>query len=208
MRYLTAVEAASLLEVSVPTLKRYIYEGKIASTKLPGGQHRIPESEIIRLLTPQASPTTHPSRDGSSATTDARVATLETWVTDLEAEVERLSAALEVLARHCLRVRAQQDQKGVPPVSEPEGKTHEVAVLGPGCRRCDALYEATMRVVSGLSRDDVRVARVKDLDEIAAFGPVLTPALVVDGALVLSGRVPRDRALADLLRRHVGPGTT
>jgi len=203
MRYLTAAEAASPLEVSVPTLKRYIYEGKIASTKLPGGQHRIPESEIARLLTPQAGPVTHLRRDGSLATTEARVGTLERWVTDVEAEVERLSAALEVLARHCLRVRAQNG-KDVPLMSASEDTIHEIAVLGPGCRRCDTLYEATVRAVSSLSRDDVRVVRVKDLDEIADFGPVLTPALVVDGTLVLSGRVPRDRALVDLLRRQIG----
>jgi len=192
-----------MLEVSVATLKRYIYEGRIASTKLPGGQHRIPESEITRLLTPQPSPAAHPGGDGSAATTDASVATLEKWATDLESEVERLSAALEVLARHCLRVR-EQDGKEDAPVSTTADQTHEIAVLGPGCRRCDALYEAAVRAVSSLSRDDVRITRVKDLDEIADFGPVLTPALLVDGKLAFSGRVPGDRALMELLRRQVG----
>jgi excisionase family DNA binding protein len=45
MDYLTVSEAADVLQLSVPTIKRYIYEGKLKSTKLPGGQHRIARSE-------------------------------------------------------------------------------------------------------------------------------------------------------------------
>ncbi|NLB97219.1 MAG: helix-turn-helix domain-containing protein [Armatimonadetes bacterium] len=56
MHYLTIAEAAEALHLSVPTIKRYIYEGKLRSTKLPGGQHRIPQSEIDRILSPEAAP--------------------------------------------------------------------------------------------------------------------------------------------------------
>ncbi len=43
-------EAAKILSVSYPTLKQWIYRGKIKTAKTPGGHHRIPESEIDRLL--------------------------------------------------------------------------------------------------------------------------------------------------------------
>ena len=43
-------EAAKILGVSYPTLKQWIYKKKIRTAKTPGGHHRIPESEIDRLL--------------------------------------------------------------------------------------------------------------------------------------------------------------
>jgi molybdopterin-binding protein len=42
-------EAASVLGISYPTLKQWIYAGKIKTAKTPGGHHRVPESEIDRL---------------------------------------------------------------------------------------------------------------------------------------------------------------
>ncbi len=42
--------AAKELGVSYPTLKQWIYRGKIRSIKTPGGHHRIPRSEIDRVL--------------------------------------------------------------------------------------------------------------------------------------------------------------
>jgi molybdopterin-binding protein len=43
-------EAANILGISYPTLKQWIYHGKIKSMKTPGGHHRVPESEIDRLF--------------------------------------------------------------------------------------------------------------------------------------------------------------
>jgi molybdopterin-binding protein len=43
-------EAASILGISYPTLKQWIYRGKIKTAKTPGGHHRVPESEIDRLF--------------------------------------------------------------------------------------------------------------------------------------------------------------
>jgi molybdopterin-binding protein len=43
-------EAALELRVSFPTIKQWIYRGKIRSVQTAGGHHRIPQSEIDRLL--------------------------------------------------------------------------------------------------------------------------------------------------------------
>lgn len=43
-------EAAKILGISYPTLKQWIYRGKIKSVKTPGGHHRVPDSEIDRLI--------------------------------------------------------------------------------------------------------------------------------------------------------------
>jgi len=42
--------ACKVLGVSYPTLKQWIYKGKIKTVKTQGGHHRIPETEIDRLL--------------------------------------------------------------------------------------------------------------------------------------------------------------
>jgi molybdopterin-binding protein len=46
----TPREAALSLRISFSTIKQWIYAGKIRSVKTPGGHHRIPQSEIDRLL--------------------------------------------------------------------------------------------------------------------------------------------------------------
>lgn len=46
---LKPIDAAQLAGVSYPTLKQWIYKGKIHSTKTAGGHHRIPRAEIERV---------------------------------------------------------------------------------------------------------------------------------------------------------------
>ena len=46
----TPREAAQVLGMSYAALKQWIYSGKLKSLQTPGGHHRIPESEVDRLL--------------------------------------------------------------------------------------------------------------------------------------------------------------
>ncbi|MDQ2747513.1 MAG: helix-turn-helix transcriptional regulator [Acidobacteriota bacterium] len=50
MNLLKLKEAAEMIGVSYPTIKQWIYNGKIRSVKTVGGHHRIPQEEIDRLL--------------------------------------------------------------------------------------------------------------------------------------------------------------
>jgi molybdopterin-binding protein len=43
-------DAALLLGISFPTIKQWIYKKKIGSVQTPGGHHRIPQSEVDKLL--------------------------------------------------------------------------------------------------------------------------------------------------------------
>jgi len=43
-------DAALQLGISFPTIKQWIYKNKIRSVKTAGGHHRIPQSEVDRLL--------------------------------------------------------------------------------------------------------------------------------------------------------------
>lgn len=50
MELVTPREAARQLGVSYPTLKQWIYKGSVRTRRTPGGHHRVPASEIDRLL--------------------------------------------------------------------------------------------------------------------------------------------------------------
>lgn len=194
-KLLTLREAAARLNVSVATLKRYIYEGKIRSAKLPGGHHRIPEEEVARVVSAGGT-----EADAAAATipTDAeqqQIEVIQRWLTELDAEVERLSAAVGALAAFCGKATGFDVEAHE--LASPGH--HEVLVLGTGCKRCEQLYRMVGESLQQIGRTEVGLRHVKDPDEIASFGPVLTPALVIDGEVVLSGRVPTEAALKDLL---------
>ena len=49
-RLLRLPDAALQLGISIPTIKQWIYKKKIRSNRTAGGHHRIPQSEVDRLL--------------------------------------------------------------------------------------------------------------------------------------------------------------
>jgi small redox-active disulfide protein 2 len=64
-----------------------------------------------------------------------------------------------------------------------------VQVLGSGCKKCNDLYDnATAAVARDLSAAHV-VQKVADVDEFIRLGVRVTPALVLDGEVVSTGRV-------------------
>jgi small redox-active disulfide protein 2 len=65
----------------------------------------------------------------------------------------------------------------------------EIKVLGPGCANCKRLYQEAQRAVvqSGL---EATLTKVESMEEIASFGVLRTPGLVIDGKVMASGRIP------------------
>lgn len=49
-RFFTSVQAAEYLNISVATLKKYIYAKKIKTLKTPGGHYRIREKDLLEML--------------------------------------------------------------------------------------------------------------------------------------------------------------
>ncbi len=50
MKLYTPREAAQVLGISYPTLKQWIYKGKLGTVKTAGGHHRVPEKEVDKFL--------------------------------------------------------------------------------------------------------------------------------------------------------------
>ena len=82
----------------------------------------------------------------------------------------------------------------------------DIRILGPGCFRCQALYENTLLAVSDLGLD-AEVTKVEDIGEMLSRGIMATPALVVDDDMVMAGSVPTPQRLGELLREHLATRT-
>lgn len=65
----------------------------------------------------------------------------------------------------------------------------EVKVLGPGCANCQNLGKNVEDALSELGLEAV-VEHVTDYAAILGYGIMSTPGLVIDGKVVVSGRVP------------------
>jgi len=65
----------------------------------------------------------------------------------------------------------------------------EIKILGPGCQRCEKTAERIRQVVAEVGSDAL-VTKVTDMMEIAGHGVVGTPAVIVDGQVKCSGKVP------------------
>jgi len=74
----------------------------------------------------------------------------------------------------------------------------DIKVLGTGCPKCKALEKAVINSLSELHLQ-ADVSKVEDIMEIMQFGVMQTPALVINGKVVLSGRLPKDQELKSLL---------
>lgn len=84
---------------------------------------------------------------------------------------------------------------------EEEGGKREIRILGPGCPRCEELMRRVMTAVAELDLP-VDVQHVHDLNQIAGFGPVATPALAVDGKVKVVGKVPSVDELKRMFTRR------
>ena len=66
----------------------------------------------------------------------------------------------------------------------------KVEVLGPGCKRCDQLYENAQSAVAELdSAGQIEIVKIGDINYFAKMGVFMTPGLVIDGEVVSTGKV-------------------
>lgn len=74
----------------------------------------------------------------------------------------------------------------------------EIKVLGPGCCNCVLLEQRTQEALKAPGID-AQLEKVTDLGAIVGYGIMSTPGSVVDGGVVVMGKVPTARQLTELL---------
>lgn len=82
--------------------------------------------------------------------------------------------------------------------------TAGVKVLGSGCAKCNALEESVKAALAELGMD-TDIDHVTDFTQIAGYGVMTTPALVVDGKVVSYGRVLKKEEAMALIQKVRAP---
>ena len=75
----------------------------------------------------------------------------------------------------------------------------KIQILGTGCAKCNALMMATEKAAQALGLQ-YELEKVTDLRQIMTFGVMTTPALVLDGKVKVSGKVPSVDELKTMLQ--------
>jgi hypothetical protein len=90
-------------------------------------------------------------------------------------------------------------------VAEEQNQGLVIRVLGPGCMFCERMTADILAILAemGLAAD---FQHVRDLKEIARFGPVPTPALLINGKVVAAGRAPSRAQLKAMIEQAVAAG--
>ena len=75
----------------------------------------------------------------------------------------------------------------------------KIEVLGMGCANCNRLYQNALEAVKQ-SGKEVQVTKVEDIQKIMSYGVLSTPALVVDGVVKMTGKVPKVNEIKEWIK--------
>ena len=64
-----------------------------------------------------------------------------------------------------------------------------IKILGTGCPRCDQLAAAAKQAAEQLGFE-YELDKIQDISEFPSYGLMLTPGLVLDGQLIVQGKLP------------------
>ena len=79
----------------------------------------------------------------------------------------------------------------------------DVKIIGEGCPDCSRLYDNTVSALAELGIE-AEVTKVGNLIEIVKLGVMSAPSLMVDGKLLVAGKVAGQKEIVKLLKKHTG----
>lgn len=75
----------------------------------------------------------------------------------------------------------------------------KIEILGMGCKKCSDLMDGAKKAVNELNIE-AEFVKVEDIKTIMSYGVMTTPALVVDGVVKVSGKIPSVEEIKKLLK--------
>jgi len=75
----------------------------------------------------------------------------------------------------------------------------KIEVLGAGCAKCNKL-ESIVKAAADKLGVPYEITHVRDINAIVQRGVMATPALAIDGRIVVTGRIPSPTELASWLQ--------
>jgi len=83
----------------------------------------------------------------------------------------------------------------------------KIEILGTGCPKCN-LLEATAKAAADKLGIQYEIDHVKDINEFMRRGVMMTPALAVNGKVVVAGKVPKESEITQILSQAAEPERT
>ncbi|MEM4137544.1 MAG: thioredoxin family protein [Candidatus Anstonellaceae archaeon] len=77
----------------------------------------------------------------------------------------------------------------------------KIEILGMGCQKCKELKENVLYALRVLNKK-AEIQEIKDIEEIVNRGITRTPALIVNGNIVLEGQIADKSKLIEILKNY------
>mgnify|MGYP001170072817 CR=1 FL=1 len=65
-----------------------------------------------------------------------------------------------------------------------------IKILGVGCSKCKVAEKQVRRAVEMTGRTDIQVLKIESIQEISRYNIMMTPAVIIDEKVIISGRIP------------------
>lgn len=78
----------------------------------------------------------------------------------------------------------------------------DIKIIGSGCPDCSRLYDNTVSALAELGIQ-AEVTKIGDLMEIVKLGVMSAPSLMVEGELVVAGKVASQKEIAKILKKYI-----
>ena len=79
----------------------------------------------------------------------------------------------------------------------------DVKIIGEGCPNCSRLYDNTLAALAELGME-ADIQKVGNLIDIVKLGVLSAPSLMVDGKLLIAGKVASRKEIVKVLKKHTG----
>ena len=74
----------------------------------------------------------------------------------------------------------------------------EIKIVGPGCARCHELHRRVINACAALDLD-ADIQYITDIKRFPELGVMFTPAMLIDGAMAVQGKLPELEEIKALL---------
>lgn len=75
----------------------------------------------------------------------------------------------------------------------------EITIVGTGCANCNKLEKITREVINDMNVE-ANIKKMTDIAEIAQTGILMTPGLIIDGKVKLTGKVPSKAEITKIIK--------
>jgi len=79
----------------------------------------------------------------------------------------------------------------------------KIEILGTGCRKCETLATNAKSAADKLGID-YELVKVTNLAKMSSYGVMMTPALVIDGQVKVSGKIASEAEVTTMLTTALG----